>query len=167
MAMLLLRTTWPLPTQEEWRAAAKICADAEEVLSALTDPEAIAAWAPVSFEVEGLASGRLETGSRERVTGSLAGIGVTFDVEVSRADREGLELTARGPVGFAVAYRFLEHEAGVFVEATVRIVRQGGLAGQVLRGAVAAVLNTGALDSALRRLADSLECWAGSELVPA
>jgi hypothetical protein len=165
--MLFLRSTWREPAQEEWRASANLSADAEDVLTALTEPEAIATWAPVSFEVEGLAGARLEPGSQERVLGSLAGIGVAFDVEVHCADLDRLELTARGPVGLDVAYRFLEHADGVFVEATVRIIRQGGLTSQVLHGAVAAVLNAGALDRALRRLGASLQSRVGPRLVAA
>jgi hypothetical protein len=155
--MFFLRTAWSEPAPEEWRASANLNADAETVLTALTAPEAIAAWAPVSFEVEGLAGERLEAGSHERVVGSLAGIGVAFDVEVTCADLERLELTARGPVGFAVSYRLLEHDRGVFVEATIRIIGRGGVMAQVLHTAVAAVLNAGALDSALRRLGASLD----------
>ena len=165
--MLFLRTTWGEPGAEQWSASANLHADAEDVLTALTDPDAIAAWAPVSFEVEGLAGGCLEAGSRARVAGSLAGIGVAFDVEVHCADLERLELTARGPVGLEVSYRFLEHDAGVFVEATVRIIRQGGLTAQVLHGAVAAVLNAGALDKALRRLEASLERRAETRFIAA
>ncbi len=37
---------------EVWSAHTAIDADAAEVLRALTDPELIATWAPVSFEVE-------------------------------------------------------------------------------------------------------------------
>ncbi|HTX30709.1 MAG TPA: SRPBCC family protein [Solirubrobacteraceae bacterium] len=155
--MFFLRTAWSEPAQVEWRASANLRADAEAVLTALTDPEEIAAWAPVNFEVEGLAGDRLEAGSRERVTGSLAGIGVAFDVEVACANLERLELTAQGPVGLEVSYRFLEHGEGVLVEATVRIIGRGGVMAQVLHGAVAAVLSAGALDSALRRLGASLD----------
>ena len=85
MHMLFLRTAWPEQPREEWRASANLCANAEDVLTALTDPEAIAVWAPVSFEVEGLTEGRLEAGSRERVAGLLAGGAVTGVVAVLAA----------------------------------------------------------------------------------
>ena len=61
-----------------WTTSAWLDNDPDGVLRALTDPAAIAGWAPVNFEVDGLASGRLAAGSRrERVSGSIAGIGAT------------------------------------------------------------------------------------------
>ena len=165
--MFLPRSTWSDPSHEEWTASANLRASAKEILTALTDPEAIAGWAPVTFEVQGIAGGRLEAGSRERVTGSLAGIRVAFDVEVFRGDLERLELTARGPVELHVVYRFLAHDDGVFVEATVSMDRSQGLTAHVLRGAVAAVLGAGALDTALGRLAASLASRSEPELVAA
>jgi Polyketide cyclase / dehydrase and lipid transport len=166
--MLFVRGPISSPlAQSEWTASAFMDADAEDVLDALTDPNAISAWAPVSFEVEGLARGRLEAGGRERVTGCLAGLHVSFDITVRRADLEGLELTARGPVRLEVAYRFVEYDDEVFVEATVRVIPQGGLTAQLLRGAVSAVLNAGALGSALRRIEACVERRVESELVAA
>ncbi len=155
--MLLLRTnTSPGPSQDVWTARTHLCAQAHDVLSALTDPTAIAQWAPVSFEVDGLAGSRLRAGSRERVTGSLAGLRTAFEVEVHRADTDGLELVARDPVALEVSYRFRQQRTGLLVEAAVRVRRQRGLGAQVLRAAVAALLNAGALACALRRLEASL-----------
>ena len=144
------------PQVDMWTASIDLRRDAEEVLRALTDPAAIAEWAPVSFEIDGLAESRLRAGSLERVSGSIAGIRTAFDVEVQSADRERLALVARGPVSLNVTYRFEEHDAGVRVNAQVGIQRQRGLTAQVLRAAVAALLNAGALGSALRRLEASL-----------
>ncbi len=155
--MLLLRTNpAPVSSPGVWTARRVIHADADEVLRALTDPLAIAAWAPVDFEVDGLAGGRLSPGCRERVTGSIAGIRTAFDVEVHAADDERLELVARGPVALNVAYNFEDHEDGVLVEAAVSVERRRGLAAQVLQAAVAALLNAGALARALARLETSL-----------
>src|SRR5437660_1745304 len=81
--------------QKMWAARADVQAHVRDVLDALTDPELIAHWAPVSFNVAGLAGGRLAAGSRERVSGTIAGISATFDVEVFRADTQRLELSAR------------------------------------------------------------------------
>jgi hypothetical protein len=153
--------------QEVWTARAELCADVRQVLSALTDPAAISRWAPVSFEVDGLAGGRLRAGSCERVSGSIAGIRATFEVEVHSADTDGLKLVARGPVALDVAYSFREHEDGVTVEAAVGVRRQRGIAAQVLRAAVAALLNGGALTSALGRLDDALSPRLEPELVAA
>jgi hypothetical protein len=153
--MLLLG---PKTDQDVWTARARISAYPDDVLDALTDPERIAEWAPIGFEVEGLAGGRLRAGSQARVTGSLAGIGAAFDVDVHRADRQGLELVARGPVALEVCYRLRDHVDGVLVEVAVTVRRQGGLTAQLLRSALAALMNAGALRSALRRLEASLSC---------
>lgn len=150
-----------------WTASADMRSDPDEVLDALTDPAAIAHWAPVRFEVGGLAGGRLRSGSRERVSGSIAGIGATFEVEVTRADTQRLELVARGPVSFDVTYCFSEHDAGVVVDAHVAIRRQRGLTAEVLRAAAGALLSAGALRSALRRLEASLPCACEPELLAA
>jgi hypothetical protein len=139
----------------------------DAVVAALTDPASIACWAPVSFEVEGLAGGRLRSGSRERVSGSIAGIRATYDVEVTRADRQRLELVAHGPVSLDVAYGLSQRDDGVLVDARVAIRRQRGLAAQVLRAAVGALLNAGALRAALRRLEGSLCAPREPELLAA
>jgi hypothetical protein len=165
--MLIKAVTGSSPEPEVWSASAHMLSDPDEVLDALTDPGAIAQWAPISFEVDGLARGRLRAGSRERVSGSIAGIRATFDVEVTRADRQRLELVARGPVSLDVAYSFSEHDGGVVVDAHVGVRRQRGLTAQVLRAAVGALLNAGALRSALRRIEASLPCARGVELVAA
>ena len=166
--MLLVRTN---PSQsvdpEVWTARADLRTDADRVLRALTDPVAIAAWAPLSFEVAGLAGRRLRAGSRERVSGSIAGIRAAFNVEVRNADTDGLELVASGPVSLDVAYRFREHDEGVTVEAAVAVRRQGGLSAQLLQAAVAALLNAGALNSALRRLSASVCSPVEAELLAA
>jgi hypothetical protein len=153
--------------EDVWTATTEVQSSPEEVLCALTDPGSIAQWAPVSFEVDGLACGRLRAGSRERVSGSIAGITATFDVEVSRADRRGLELVANGPVSLDVAYSILEQRQGVTVDASVSIRRQRGLTAQLLRAAVGALLNAGALGGALRRLEGALSCPADPELLAA
>jgi hypothetical protein len=165
--MLLGAHTNSSPTREVWTARRAICAYPEDVLYALTDPDTIAEWAPVSFEVAGLAGGCLEAGSYERVSGSIAGIGTTFEIEVKQADVERLELVARGPITFDVAYRFQPGEDEVLVEATVGLRRRRGLSAQILRAAAVALLNAGALTSALRRLESAVACPVGGELLAA
>lgn len=164
---LLSAITNPQSEPETWTARAHLRAGADEVLDALTDPALIAIWAPVSFDVEGLAGGRLRAGSCERVSGSIAGVRAAFDIEVSSADTERLELVAHGPVSLDVAYSFREDDDGVSVEAAVAIRRGGGLAAQVLRGAVGALLSAGALSAALRRLDASLSRAAEPQLAVA
>ena len=123
--MMLLRTnTGRSPQGDVWTASIDLGSDPDEVLRALTDPAVIAQWAPVSFEVDGLAGTRLRAGSQARVSGSIAGIRTTFDVEVRSADRERLELVARGPVSLDVTYWFDELQAGVRVDAQVGIRRE-------------------------------------------
>jgi len=166
--MLFLRTiATPSPEPEVWTACAELRSDVATVLDALTDPTLIACWAPVSFEVDGLAGRRLRAGSRERVRGSIGGIRTVFEVEVRRADAAGLELVASGPVELHVAYRFRERDDGVDVETAVSILRQGGITASVLRAAVAALMNAGALRMALRRLESSLPLPAEPELLAA
>lgn len=158
--MLLRDNTAVAGEPDVWTASAWLDDEPYGVLRALTDPAAIARWAPVTFEVDGLAGGPLAAGSRERVSGSIAGIGATFDVEVMRADTNGLELVADGPISLDVNYRFIEHGDGVAVHARVGIRRRRGLSAQFLQAAVAALLNAGALARALRKLEDSLAASA-------
>jgi uncharacterized protein YndB with AHSA1/START domain len=139
-----------------WTASVLLDNDPDGVLRALTDPVAIARWAPVNFEVDGLRAGRLAAGGRERVSGSIAGIAATFDVEVTRADTKGLELIADGPISLDVNYSFTEHDDGVSVHARVGIRRRRGLTAQLLQAAVAALLNAGALARALGKLEASV-----------
>jgi hypothetical protein len=77
-------------------------------------------------------------------------------LEVTRADTKGLELVADGPISLDVYHSFTEHDDGVRVLARVGIRRRRGLTAQLLQSAVAALLNAGALASALRKLEDSL-----------
>jgi len=166
--MLLLRTPADAATGAEvWTARVELHAEPDEVLRALTDPEMIAGWAPVAFDVEGLADGRLQTGSRARVSGSIAGLGATFDVEVIHADTRLLELVADGPVSFGVAYRFRPHRRGLVVDAQVTVPRKRGLTAQLLRSATVALLNAGALRTALGRLEHCVRPAIEPELVAA
>jgi hypothetical protein len=149
--MLLLGPSRPTE-QDVWTAQADLSADAQDVLLALTDPDLIASWAPVQFDVDGLAGGRLYAGCRERVRGAIAGVRTSFEVSVTRADTERLELFARGPISFHVAYDFSDSPYGVRVTASVSLRRQGGLTANLLRTAASALLNAGALAASLRRL---------------
>lgn len=127
-----------------------------EILASLTEPEEITLWAPVHFEVDGLRGRRLRGGCHALVNGSLAGVRAQFEIDVLRADEERLELQARGPVDFDVAYRFVPEREGVVVEAEVTLGREQGLNARVLRAATGALLSGGALDRALGRIAREL-----------
>ena len=134
-----------------WTATALASANPAAVLHVLTDPDACARWAPVPFDVED-DTRRLATGCRARVTGRLAGQRVGFDVEVRRADENGLVLTADGPVSMDVDYRLAATDAGAEVHASVSLRPRRGLVGRLLAEATGALLTAGALDHALARL---------------
>jgi uncharacterized protein YndB with AHSA1/START domain len=133
-----------------WTATATAAAHPAAVLDVLTDPDACARWAPVPFDVE--SGRRLRSGTRERVSGRLAGKRVGFDVEVHAADEHGLALSAHGPVGFDVDYRLAPADTGSRVHASVSVRPRAGLAGRLLAEATGALLNAGALNQALSRL---------------
>jgi hypothetical protein len=135
-----------------WTATATTDAHPAAVLDVLTDPDACARWAPVPFDVE--SGRRLRSGTRERVSGRLAGKRVGFDVEVHKADETGLALTATGPVGFDVDYRVGGRGdiRGSRVHASISVRPGGGLTGRLLAEATGALLTAGALNQALSRL---------------
>jgi hypothetical protein len=123
----------------------------------LTDPAEIRAWSPVPFELSNLDGATLETGSKARVSGSLAGMSVGFDVTVHAADEEGLRLTAAGPVSFDVAYGLRPSDSGSELSASVRLGRPRGLTSRLIGKATEALLTAGALDKAANRIAISAE----------
>ena len=55
-----------------WTTHKLVAADPAVVLE-LTDTDACRRWAPVPFELDGPAAGRLQAGTRVRVSGSLVG----------------------------------------------------------------------------------------------
>ena len=130
------------------------------VLDVLTDPGACERWAPVPFEADRCGS-RLRTGSRTRVVGRLAGRSVGFDVEVFRADEEGLALRASGvggAVSLDVIYRLRPLPCGTASEVCASVaVRGDGFAGRVLAQATGALLSAGALRTAMARIAREAE----------
>jgi uncharacterized protein YndB with AHSA1/START domain len=140
-----------------WTANTAITADPEQVMDVLTRPCAISAWAPVPFEVEGLDSDRLETGSRARVAGTLGGKEVAFDVEVHAADAHNLRLTASGPfVEMDVHYDVEQIDQAAYVHAFID-VKGKGVMGRFVARAVEGFLAGGALKGALDDLAHAAE----------
>jgi hypothetical protein len=129
----------------------------EQVLQVLTDPDEIRAWSPIPFEVENLDGVRLQAGSVARVSGSLAGASVGFDVLVQAADADGLQLTAEGPISIDVLYRLEPVEHGSGLTASVGIRGGSGLAGKLLARATGALLKGGALNAAAGRIARAAE----------
>ena len=139
-----------------WTASTTVDAPPDAVLDMLTDPDAIASWAPVDFEVEGLASRRLAPGCRPRVAGRLGGLSVGFEVEVLKAAEDGLALRAAGPVAFDVRYDLEPAGHGSEVRASIGVKPGRGFRGRVLAEATSALLSAGALQSALDRIGRSM-----------
>src|SRR2546421_10512712 len=77
----------------------------EQVLELLTEPDAIARWAPVEFELLELEGERLKAGSHAVVSGTLAGRRLEFEVEIREADDGRLSLLASGPISIDAEYR--------------------------------------------------------------
>ncbi len=135
-----------------WTATARSGATPEAVLTALVEPDAIARWAPVTFEIIGDAP-RLRSGTRTRVSGRLAGVRVGFDVEVERADASALRLRAVGPIEMDVTYELAADADGTAVCASVSLAHGRGLAGRMLSEATAGLLRAGLLAQAVTRMA--------------
>lgn len=140
-----------------WTADTAITAEPQQVMDILTRPCAISAWAPVPFEVEGLDSDRLETGSHARVAGTLAGKELAFDVRVHEAETNALRLTAIGPfVEMDVSYDIEPIADWAHVHASID-VKGKGVMGRFVARAVEGYLAGGALKGALNDLAHAVE----------
>lgn len=140
-----------------WTADTAIASHPGQVMEVLTRPCAISSWAPVPFEVEGLRSDRLTTGSRARVAGMLAGKELAFDVEVHEASDGALRLTAVGPfVEMDVNYDVFGLENRARVQASID-VKGKGVMGRFVAKAVEGFLAGGALNGALGQLARAAE----------
>lgn len=127
-----------------------------EVLDQLTDPAAIARWAPVPFEVVELDEERLYPGANVRVRGQLAGQSAEFSVHVLEVSDERLTLVAQGPVSLEVDYDVRPAHRGSAIHASVSVLGHG-LIGRLLAKATEALLAAGALQNSLNRLADRPE----------
>jgi hypothetical protein len=138
-----------------WTATTTVDAPPHAVLDLLTDPHAIASWAPVPFEVSDLDTDRLAPGSRPRVEGRLGGVSVGFDVEVLTAGEDGLSLRAAGPVAFDVRYDLEPASGGSEVRASIGVRPGRGFRGRILAEATSALLGAGALETALDRIGRS------------
>ena len=138
--------TW---TTETWLAGAP-----EEVLELLTEPDAIARWAPIPFELLDLDGARLQPGTRARVSGALAGRRLEFEVEIHEADEERLSLVAKGSVSIGAEYRLAPADGGSDVRASVS---GRGLLGGTFARAFEAVLAAGALRASVARIGRELE----------
>jgi len=104
-----------------WKAQTRVAVVPDQVLALLTEPDAIARWAPIAFELMDFEGERLLAGDRVRVQGSLAGRSLEFEVAVDQADAENLVLTATGPIRLEVEYRAVPRDYG---SAVGRIARE-------------------------------------------
>ena len=121
------------------------------VLATLTDPESIGRWSPVEYELVELDAERLETGSRAKVRGALAGRPLEFAIDVHQAHDGRLALLARGPVTIAAEYLFHPVRGGSRLRASVSVNGRGAL-GSALARMIDALLCAGLLRLSVGRL---------------
>ena len=140
-----------------WTSRALANATPEQVLEVLTHPGQIRRWSPVEFDAEDLDCRPLAAGTRTKVTGRVAGVPVSFDVEVHVADRDRLEISAEGPIGLEVRYDLAPADGGSEMRAWVRVRSGGGLTGRLVAKATSTLLSAGALDGATGRIARAAE----------
>ncbi|MGN6169032.1 MAG: SRPBCC family protein [Solirubrobacteraceae bacterium] len=141
-----------------WTTQTVIDGTPEEVLAVLSDPESCYRWSPIAFDLENLDGDRLQTGSFARVAGRVAGISVSFAIEVLHASGRRLALTARGPMTLDVEYEAYPADAGrAEVWATVTVKASRSLSGRLAAASTEALLRGGALSLALGRIATEVE----------
>src|SRR3954464_15763161 len=136
-----------------WTAQATTAARPQENLAGRPAPSAPARWSPVEFDIEDDGVRRLQTGTRTRVSGRLAGGRVGFEVEVDRADCRHLRLRAQGPVSMDVAYDVAPSGEATEVRASVSVHPGRGLLSTVMAEATNGLLRAGALSTAVDRIA--------------
>ena len=141
-----------------WTSRALANATPEQVLEVLTHPGQIRRWSPIEFDAENLDCRPLAAGTRTTVSGRVAGVPVSFDVEVHAADRDRLEISAEGPIGLEVRYDLAPAaDGGSEMRAWVRVRSGGGLTGRLVAKATSTLLSAGALDGATGRIARAAE----------
>jgi hypothetical protein len=114
-----------------WTTHTKVSGLPEQVLALLTEPDAIARWAPIEFEVLDFDGRRLFSGDHVRVHGSLAGRCLEFEVDVAEAEGGRLVLSATGLIRLDVEYLATALDDGSEVRASVAVSGRG-LIGRVL-----------------------------------
>jgi hypothetical protein len=134
-----------------------VTAESAHVLQALTDPAACGRWAPIAFTTDQAPGERLQTGTRTRLRGRIAGRNVTFEIHVVAADERGLSLRATGPVRFEVDYRLAPAGRRTLIEAQITLAQARGITGAIIARATSAILDAGALRFALRAIAAEAE----------
>ncbi|MBV8735119.1 MAG: SRPBCC family protein [Solirubrobacterales bacterium] len=141
-----------------WTTQAIVDGTPEDVLEVLSDPESCYRWSPIDFDLEDLDSERLETGSIARVAGRVAGLSVSFEIEVLEVGAGRLALTARGPMTLEVEYEaYPAADGGAEVWATVTVRASRSLTGRLAAASTETLLRAGALSMALRRIAAEVQ----------
>jgi hypothetical protein len=139
-----------------WTTQTQVRGLPDEVMALLTEPDAIARWAPIPFEVVDFDGDRLQAGDRVRVRGGLGGRSLEFDVEVAEAADGCLTVTATGPIRIDVRYVARALARGSELRASVAVTGVG-LLGRLVARATDALLAAGALNAALGRISRELE----------
>jgi hypothetical protein len=139
-----------------WTVQTRMAGLPEDVLAVLTQPDAIARWAPIDFDLVDFDRDRLAAGDRVRVQGRLAGQSAEFEVVVDEANDGRLALAAVGPIRLDVEYLAVAAGDGSDVQASVTVSGRG-LMGRILAQATDALLAAGALRTAVNRIACELE----------
>ena len=150
----------PFSSMKTWTATTIVDAGPEAVLDVLTDPDAVARWAPLPFDVEDLDTPRLMTGSRARVSGRLAGRRVGFDVEVHEADRGASRSRPTAPSALTSPTTWAASGDGSEVRASISVRSGKGFTGRLIAEATNALLSAGALTHAISRLGREAACPA-------
>lgn len=143
-----------------WTTQTTVAGPPDEVLDLLTEPDAIARWTPIPFELVELPGRRLRTGTRARVSGGLAGRQLEFDVAVRTAADGRLALRASGPIDIDVEYVATPVATGSDLRASVSVTGRG-LTGRILAKATDALLATGVLSTAVRGIERELAAALG------
>jgi len=132
-----------------WMSEVTFDGDPHQLMTALTDVDWIGSWSPVPFRfVRPVYC--LRAGDEVAVEATLLGRSVRFDVHVARADDTGVSLHGRGPFEIDVEYTIEPGSSSVAARVETRC--KGGLA-QILASVANSMLNAGALDDALGRIA--------------
>jgi hypothetical protein len=132
-------------------------AEPTHVLQVLTDPAACARWAPIEFTADQAPGDYLRAGSRTRLQGRIAGLKLTFEVDVLAADERGLSLRATGPIRLEVDYQLTLAGRGTLIDAQITLTQAAGMTGALAARASNAILGAGALRFALRAIAAEAE----------
>jgi hypothetical protein len=149
-----------------WTTQTTVGGTPEQVLAVLSEPSSCSRWSPIDFELEDFDGDRLRAGTRARVAGRVAGVSVSFEIEVEHASEGRLALTARGPMTLDVEYEAYAGPAGgVDLWATVTVHGAKSISGRLAAAGTEALLRGGALTLALNRIAAEVDRRA-DELSP-